>query len=87
MKLALVFCRSPFRSNVYHHYLPPHSDWDVLGPVVEPEPEPEPEPEFTFEPAVGLVVALVAANRTADVYIIVATPAVEKRKNKKSLPR
>lgn len=68
IKLALAFSPDPVPSNAHHHYLPLHSSQVVLGPVVGPEPEPESMPE----------VALVAFYGTANVYMLVATHAVQK---------
>lgn len=79
MKLALAFASGPVHSSTYHHFLPPHLFWVVLGSVVDPEP--------VVAVAVAVVAAAVAVHGTSIVYMIVAMPAVEKIICAKSLLR
>lgn len=64
--------------HTHHHHLLPHSDFVALGPVLEPDPESEADPNLGPQPERESAVAVVAVHVPAIVYMIVATPAVEK---------
>lgn len=61
MKIALVFACSPVHSNSHQYYLPLHSEWPVLGLVVESELKPESESAVAVAVAVAVAAAVAVA--------------------------